>query len=331
MIGLRGGTFALDHRFAVDARDTERPIGIDQSNTSVLLGDGMLVKCYRRLWPGEHPEVELVTYLGDRVGCVPRALGSLRYADTAGFEYTLALVQAFVPDARDGWTWGQELHETLAAGGSVEGWGGQLGEVTARLHAALAEAPGARPATDADRHAVAARAGRELDHALAVTSGEAADRLHGWAPRIRAELEALDVSAPARLSRIHGDLHVGQILQSPAGLDVIDFEGEPTRPPEERRAADLPLRDVASMLRSFEHLPRWVFRDRPDKLPQALAWAAIQRREFLDAYGSGGSVDSAVLRALEVEKATYEFVYAATFMPAWTPVALGAMDALLRP
>ena len=332
--GALGGSFSFDGELP-PMPTGEEPIGADQSNTSFRLGDELLVKCYRRLWPGSHPEVELVAYLGSRLASVPCAWGALRYVDPEGVAYELALVQAFVPDALDGWAWGHELYERLAAGDRIDGRGDSLGATIAALHVALANGLGARESTRADRSAWQARAARELARALEVTAGEAATRLRAWAPPIEAELSAFDSLPRGWVSRIHGDLHMGQILASPAGFFVIDFEGEPTKPPEERRSLDSPTRDVASLVRSFEHVPRWVLRDRPEALPAALAWAAEQRQLFLDAYGRGigGSpltLDAALLRVLEVEKATYELVYAATFMPEWTPIATGAMDALLR-
>jgi maltokinase len=312
----------------------ERAIVADQSNTCVRLGEGLLVKCYRRLWPGVHPETELVARLGDRVRCVPRAWGTVVFRDSEGVEHALALVQEFVPDAVDGWAWGRAIYEALAAGAAVEPWGEALGGLTAELHRALVGLPGGRPVTEADRRAWQERGARELAAALSVVDPSAAARLREWAPWIGRELEALAEAPHVALTRIHGDLHVGQVLRANAELFVVDFEGEPTRPPEERRRLDSPLRDVASMLRSFEHVPRWVLRNRAAALPVALAWTAAEREAFVEAYRTGIagtplSLDPGLLRAFEVEKATYEFVYAAEFLPEWMPVAVGAMGALL--
>ena len=331
--GVAGGLFRLAGELPDPLPGPELPVGADQSNTSVRLGDELLVKCYRRLWPGSHPEVELVTYLGERLACVPRAWASVSFVDPVGAEQVVALVEALVPDARDGWAWGRELHESLADGRAVAGWGEALGSVTAALHVALSDALGAREANQADSAAWRNRAERELAAALALPP-DAAGNVRAWAARIEGELPFFESAPPGRVSRIHGDLHVGQALRSPAGIFLIDFEGEPTRTPEERRTLESPTRDVASMLRSFEHVPRWVLRNRPEALATALDFAAGERRGFLAAYGAGiagsaVSFDPALLRGFEVEKATYEFVYAAAFLPEWTPVAAGAMDALL--
>jgi maltokinase len=108
---------------------------------------------------------------------------------------------------------------------------------------------------------------------------------------------------------------------------VIDFEGEPTRPPAERLALQSPVRDVASMLRSFDHVPRWVLRDaesEDDRLAGA-AWAARVRADFLEGYRELAPLDPTLLRAFEAEKETYELVYAASFLPEWMPIALASL------
>jgi maltokinase len=114
---------------------------------------------------------------------------------------------------------------------------------------------------------------------------------------------------------------------APAGLRVIDFEGEPTKSVAERRLPGCPLRDVAAMLRSLDHLIRHVERDvRPGHLGAYEAWMDEARAAFLDGYGP---VDAGLLRAFEVEKETYEFVYARTFLPEWTHTAVSGMGWLM--
>jgi predicted trehalose synthase len=111
---------------------------------------------------------------------------------------------------------------------------------------------------------------------------------------------------------------------------VIDFEGEPTRPLQERRAPDSPLRDVASMLRSIDHVPLWVLRDRPEARGRGEAWANACRAAFLEAYAESGLLlDQPLLRAFEAEKAAYEFAYAEAFLPKWLPIAQAGAGLLL--
>ncbi|MDX6545755.1 MAG: maltokinase, partial [Gaiellales bacterium] len=124
-----------------------------------------------------------------------------------------------------------------------------------------------------------------------------------------------------------GDYHIGQILRSQDGLRVVDFEGEPTKRLAERNVLGAPLRDVAAMLRSFDHLARHVDRDlTTGSTLQIERWIVDARAAFLEAYGEH---DPALLRGLEVEKECYEFIYAATFLPEWMYAAVGGMRWLM--
>ncbi len=294
----------------------ERPLGRDQSNTSVVLGERLVIKCYRLLWPGPHPEVEVACYL-TRAGFrpVPPVAGSVEWRGEDG-PWTVALVQEHVAEAEDGWAWAQAELAAWRQGRHDVGWAAGLGELTAAMHAALAgavdEALRPRLAGAADLAGWVERAERGL--ADAGLGGDAA---------VRERLSALAHPAGRPLlTRIHGDYHVGQILRSPAGCHLADFEGEPTRPAAERRALDTPLRDVASMLRSFDNAARFALgAGGSDE-----GWVAAARRAFLEAYGP---VDEPLLGALELEKAVYELVYAVRFLPGWMPVARGGLAALL--
>jgi maltokinase len=131
------------------------------------------------------------------------------------------------------------------------------------------------------------------------------------------------------LQRLHGDYHVGQVLRTEAArLVVLDLEGEPTRPVAERARPGPALRDVAAMLRSFDHLARYIERDVwPGHRADIDGWIDRARAAFLDAYGP---VDGTLLRALEVEKECYEFTYAAAFLPEWMYAPVGGMRWLME-
>ena len=331
---------------------TERPLGLDQSHSSFVLDERLVLKCYRRLQPGVSPEIELVTYLSGLGGLthVPRFAGSLHYVSEDGTEHALALLQAYVPNAEDGWTWAGELlaeairtPDSLAA---ATGFAHELGAITAELHAALAaaEGPGFTPrrAAPADLEAWHSHAVAQLGEVLELLEGETAEEFRRAAPRVRAELVRFEESSQLPLlTRVHGDYHIGQILSSPGGLHVIDFEGEPTKSAEERRALDSPLRDTAAMLRSFDHLARWVLREKVADIPKpagaAEAWIGEVRNRFLSAYENGlrradapMTVDAVLLRAFEVEKEVYEFSYTVKFSPEWMYVPRQAMRSLLE-
>jgi maltose alpha-D-glucosyltransferase/alpha-amylase len=151
------------------------------------------------------------------------------------------------------------------------------------------------------------------------------------------------LAAPPLLSRVHGDYHLGQVLIAADGFRIVDFEGEPLRPLEERRAHGSPLRDAASMLRSLDHVGRSAERRAVTRRGGPLdapgldlaSWLRRARERFLDAYRGGlreaGSpivVDPDLLRAFEIEKETYEFIYASTYLPGWLYAPTGGMRAL---
>jgi maltokinase len=294
----------------------ERPIGHDQSNTSLVVGERAVVKLYRRLEPGAHPEVELGAHLtGIGFDGVPAFAGEV---DWDG--HLLALVQAYIPDAVEGWTWAADLvlagevGDIARAGGLVSG-----------MHAALARL-GARPATADQLAAWRAGAQDQLERAIGGASAEGRELLEAERPAIERGLDGLlDAQAPV-VQRVHGDLHIGQLLRAGGRLVVVDLEGEPSRPLAERSAPGLVLRDVAAMLRSFDHLARHVQRERAPQL-DVEPWIQSARAAFLDAYGP---VDPGLLRALEVEKECYEFTYAAGYLPEWEYVAAGGMRWLVE-
>jgi predicted trehalose synthase len=294
----------------------ERPIGHDQSNTSLVVGEQVVVKLYRRLEAGAHPEVELGAHLTARgLHCVPAYAGSIHWGD-----HPLALLQQYVPDAEQGWEWCGRM---VAQGDATPLRA--VGQVVAEMHAALAEL-GARPATSAELAAWRLEAELQLHRATEAVDGEARELLTSVRGRILELLAGLSSpAAPAVVQRVHGDLHIGQVLHSQNALVVVDLEGEPGRPLADRAAPGLVLRDVAAMLRSFDHLARYVQREQAPGV-SIDDWIDEARRLFLEGYGE---VDPGLLHALEVEKECYEFTYAAAYLPEWTYTAVGGMRWLL--
>ncbi|MGL4256460.1 MAG: maltokinase N-terminal cap-like domain-containing protein, partial [Microbacterium sp.] len=136
--------------------------------------------------------------------------------------------------------------------------------------------------------------------------------------------------------RIHGDYHLGQVIHVPGrGWVLLDFEGEPLRPMIERTRADLALRDVAGMLRSFDYVAGSIRLDDPERSPQAAGdWARAAREGFLEGYAmaSGADLDAegAVLAALELDKAVYEAIYEARNRPTWVTIPLRAITRLVE-
>jgi maltokinase len=133
--------------------------------------------------------------------------------------------------------------------------------------------------------------------------------------------------------RIHGDLHVGQILRWEGGLAVSDFDGNPLAPPEVRVAPAPPARDVASMVRAIDHAGRIVQRRDPSSSSSVEAWIAEGRASFLDAYRASAAdlLDERLLRPLEVAQECHEYVYAARYLPHWVDTPDRALPVLLGP
>jgi trehalose synthase-fused probable maltokinase len=312
----------------------ERRLEVEQSNTSVRLGDRLILKVYRLLEPGINPEVEVSAFLTDAgFRWTPRLAGRGTWQAAGEEPATAVMLQELVPSRGDGWSW---MLRSLASPpqGPLEALAGaaQIGGMTAEMHAALASRPGDRgfPAEPAPAERLREwriGAERQLDGALLALSGDDRARLEAVAPRIRARLDAIGEARDAVQCRIHGDYHLGQLLRTAAGFMVIDFEGEPARPLAERRLPASPLRDVAGMLRSFDYAVRTAERDGPDGFAHE-QWLQDARSAFLGAYGGADAVDRSLLAAFEAEKACYEIRYEANSRPAWTWLPLEALERL---
>lgn len=318
---------------AGDARNLgERRLGVEQSNTSVVVGERLILKLYRRLEPGENPDVEIGTFLTD-AGFVdtPAVAGSLTYRSSDGQTAAAAMLQELVVGARD--AWGAMLEALSADRARAVEMAASIGRVTARLHAALASRPDDsafpwRTATVAETASWRASAEGQLSEAIGAVSGPVHARLVEIAPAIRAGFADAFGAATGetRIGRMHGDYHLGQLLVRPdGGFSVIDFEGEPARPLEERRRPSSPLRDVAGMLRSLDYAARTVEGD-PSAAHSALR--AI-RDAFLAAYGERTASEAALLDAFELEKACYEVRYEARNRPDWVWLPMGALERLV--
>jgi trehalose synthase-fused probable maltokinase len=329
---------------------SERALGRDQSNTSVILGERLLLKGYRRIQPGLNPDLELTAYLSEEAGFggVPRVAGWAEVVTREDGASTVAMLQELVAGGEDAFeTTADRLAELILAPGRADleaatDLAEDLGLLVAGLHAALASPPAdapelaPRPATHDELHAWRTDGLRQLaaaQAAVASVDADAADELRREAAEIAARLARFEAVATIPLvMRIHADLHLGQVLVAPDGYRVVDFEGEPLRPIADRRRPDSPLRDVASMLRSLDHVARSAGRraaranDGPVASPglDVEAWIVRSRERFLGAYAdalrrSGAPVmlDPDLLDAFEVAKEAYEFVYAATVLPSW--------------
>ncbi len=326
----------------------ERAIDCDQSNESVIVGGSAVVKLFPLTAPGSQPGLDLPIHLasvGFRWHPAPR--GALRWRSPAGDEVLLATACAYLARARDGWDWYLDralewLDGSIDDGAAFEP-APTIGRIAARMHAALGTPSSVLPDPVREADVATAEAWRRstlgvAEQASALTRGDEGARLAARAGPIRATLQALGDAVGAVTTRVHGDFHVGQVLEWEGGYAVTDFDGNPVAPPAERAAFDTPVRDVAAFVRSIDHLGRVAAARRPGRDIDIDTWIATSRAAFLDAYlreldglGAGASFDERLLRPFEVAQACHEFVYAAKFLPGWLPVADRAMQALIPP
>ncbi len=307
----------------------ERRLRVEQTNTSVVLGERLILKLIRLVEPGVSPDVEIGRFLGE-VGFAdaPRLAGSATYLPASGEPCTAAILQEYAHSTGDAWA---QVTGMLSAGhtrGATD-VAAEIGAVTRRLHDALASRPDdpafpARPATSGETAAWRTAAEGQLAAAVAALRGSDHERLVAIAPAMRAAFaDAFGrATGAATVSRIHGDYHLGQVLVAGDRHLVIDFEGEPARPLADRRAPGSPLRDVAGMLRSLDYAARSGER----RVIGAEGWLREARAAFIAACGGIGPSEAALIEAFELEKACYEVRYEANNRPAWLWLPLEALE-----
>ena len=168
---------------------------------------------------------------------------------------------------------------------------------------------------------------------------------------VEQRLQALaKLALDGSLTRIHGDYHLGQVLCSDGDFLIIDFEGEPARPPAERRAKHSPLQDVAGMLRSFHYaadrgLREWLRGSQTSTIVRWPDWARFWKdrasSRFLGAYldtvrnsallPRAPTAAHALLEVYLLSKATYELGYELNNRPDWVSTPLeGILEILGR-
>jgi maltokinase len=318
-----------------------RVLSGEQSNTSIIVDAeradgspvGLMVKVFRALHDGENPDVVLqsaIAAAGSRR--VPETYGAVvgTWPDPVAPGGTarghLAVAQEFLADTRDAW---RVALDAARVGEDFSEPARDLGAATAEVHRVLASA---FPTALADARSHAALLGSMRVRAAAATA--LVPSLAAAGDRISAVLEAGAADDWPALQRVHGDYHLGQVLQVPGrGWVLLDFEGEPLRPMAERSEPDLALRDVAGMLRSFDYVAGTIAHEGGDG-PAARAWSDQARSAFLAGYqaelGTSLAPSSTLLAALELDKALYECVYEARNRPTWLPIPELAVHRLLE-
>jgi trehalose synthase-fused probable maltokinase len=319
-----------------------RRIESEQSNTSVVFDEELILKVFRRLEAGLNPELELLRFLTERgFAHIPPLGGWYAYIGRP-LEATLGILQTFVPGAVDGWE--LVLHELERSPDGFLGRLRRLGEVTGELHTTLGS-------EHADAAFCVEEPSAESLSLLTATIDDEIDAVFGELPTDVAVLEPIlnrsddvrerlrglgQLGAIGKIIRHHGDYHLGQVLFAAGDWLIIDFEGEPARPLPERRRKRSPLRDVAGMLRSFAYAASAGSILRGVEVPEG--WEERARGEFLDGYLS--TVDHSLLPAseeattrlltiFELEKAVYELRYELDNRPEWVSIPVAGIVRLL--
>ncbi|QKS15365.1 hypothetical protein HUN59_03315 [Curtobacterium sp. Csp2] len=312
-----------------------RVLAGEQSNTSVICdtadGARVIVKVFRVLHHGDNPDVTTQLALSAAGSArVPTVYGALRasWPDTGRPDVTatghLAFAQEFLPGLDDAW---RVALTDAREGNPWDDHAQRLGEALAEVHRTLAQALPTEPADDARRAAAVATMHARLDAAV-----REAPTVEPHVDAVRSVYERAAAVRWPDLQRIHGDLHLGQVLAAPEprGWVFLDFEGEPLRPLTERSLPDVTLRDVAGMLRSFDYVAGSLAHDAT--FVDAGAWAHAARAAFLDGYQRGTGTDlrehRELLDAFELDKAVYEVVYETRNRPDWAGIPLAAVARL---
>jgi trehalose synthase-fused probable maltokinase len=318
-----------------------RPISAEQSNTSIVFDEELILKVFRRLEAGINPELELLRFLTTR--------GFENIAQLAGWyayggkpmDATLGILQQFIAGGRDGW---ELALETMGA--DPEGFLTKihrLGEVTGRMHALLGSDP-TDPAFSPEETSsealglLTATVDDEIESIFLELPDDnpELEPIRGRGEEVRERLRLMThIGGVGRVIRHHGDFHLGQTLWAQNDWVILDFEGEPARSLPERRRKRSPLRDVAGMLRSFAYAATASQLLHGVEPPEG--WEERARKEFLSGYRStvdptlvpSGSAMDKLLAVFELEKAVYELRYELNNRPDWVKIPVAGIRRML--
>ena len=336
-------------------------LSAEQSNSSLIVGEAAMLKLFRRVVSGPHPEAEMGRYLTEHgYANTPPLLGEMVRVDGAGTRHTLAVAQGFIRNQGDAWNWTLEwlmrALSDIASNQSMEDGNGfkeyetiamQIGRRLAEMHLVLAQdssnpdfAPEPASAETCGNWAEQVKEQIEVAMKALASRTDLEEATRQDAEALLAQKDVLIARAAslaragegATLTRIHGDLHLGQMLVSSGDIFIIDFEGEPARPLAQRRARTSPMRDLAGVIRSFDYAAAVTAR----KSQEAQAHMEPEQREhflqdfvsrattiFLDSYREViPERQDALLSLFLIEKAAYEIAYEAANRPAWIDVPL---------
>ena len=319
-----------------------RPVGVEQSNSSIVFGEALILKAFRRVEPGVNPELELLRFLSERdFPHIAPIAGWFQY-DGRLMDATLGVLQEYLAGATDGWDLALD-----ALGADPEAFLARCTRSASSPASCTRRSARRRPTRRSRPRSRAPRRSRSSPRRSTRRSSGSSSSC----PRTRRSTRSAaagrtsrsgcrcspSVGAGGRVIRTHGDYHLGQTMLADRGWVILDFEGEPARPMSQRRLKRSPLRDVAGMLRSFSYAAAGsrILRDAPP--PEG--WEDRARETFLDGYFE--TVDSALLppgdeatrkmlSIFELEKAVYELRYELNNRPDWVAIPVAGIVRLLE-
>jgi len=361
----------------------------EQSNSSVLYGRAFVLKLFRRLEAGISPDLEIGRFLSERAAFpnIPPMAGALEYRSGQSEPAAMAILQGFVANKGDVWEHTLKAlagyydrvvaHMPAPPAAKSEGLDAQLlrnygaeaallGQRTAELHGALASDCGDpnfafEPFSIAHQREISESLVYALHEIFGMLRQRVADlpgRAQAAASRALASEKTLadrfrslaDLKLTGPRMRIHGDLHLGQVLFTGDDFVFIDFEGEPARTLAERREKHSPLRDVSGMVRSFHYAAyAALFRRLGDSAGRevesaplvtfANAWYRAVSAEYLRAYfATAAGADFLPANRDERQflldfwllgKAVYELKYELNHRLDWVAIPLEGIDMLI--
>ncbi|QJD60520.1 maltose alpha-D-glucosyltransferase [Pseudomonas sp. gcc21] len=382
------GALAFQGSEALSSMEIEEDIDVrylsaEQSNSSVILGGRMVLKLIRHLHAGIHPELEMGAYLTDHgfENCAPM-LGQVTRTDPSGESYALMVLQGYLDNQGDAWEWtlvtldrairdqmagGLSQHENqYSALAELEEFSAALGQRLGEMHVALSSPTdnpdfASEPTREEDAQGWAHSIRQQLQSALDALEGSRAQleeedaklvtTLQKQRQRLEQKIDKLAAKAVGGLRfRVHGDLHLGQVLVVKGDAYLIDFEGEPSRPLLERRAKLSPYKDVTGVLRSIDYAVAMAClnaqsTDSSDEAEQSREEIVRDYRNrstaaFLQAYRQAAAEiahdwadpdgENAALTLFSLEKAAYEILYETEHRPTWISVPLNGLAELVQ-
>ena len=323
-------SFVTYSKFGRDDLESLKPISAEQSNSSFVAPGKIFFKIFRRLQAGAHPEEEVLRFLNEQgYQGSPELLASCHYTSDSGKTFVLGILEKHIPGAQNAWdVFTREPTDEKAY---------ELGSETARMHNALREMDGCEAPSEIppieklrrllEQNAARFRVGARNDEFKSAAGNDELTAVQVILPHLQKiwTETAPNKSVIFKPQRIHGDLHLGQVLMTPdAQFKMIDFEGEPTRSLEFRRRLRSPAVDVAGMIRSFAYAEA-VSKINMDNVRQA----------FIQGYAKTANVpeDSLQqeLKPYIIAKAIYEACYELEFRPDWFWIPARALIQLANP